>query len=153
MQRPGPKDETGRIENEWPLTDSTQIRLLYVGADEDELGAVASYAAREYDELTLVTNTDVTAAVETVQHWPFDCVVVESDHPQDDWLTLLQETTCPAILYTDTDPGEIGSTALDCIDTIVGKAGAVRKGRRYHGGESATGTGGSSREHPDTRSR
>ena len=121
MQEQTSRGESGTAGPDWPLADSTQIRLLYVGVDEDELGAVASYAAREYEDLTLVTNTDIVAAVETVQRWPFDCVVVESDQPSDDWMTLLREATCPAILYTSSDTGEIASPALDCAKTMVDK--------------------------------
>ena len=122
FQRPS---DDGRTD--WPLADSTQVRLLYVGVDESELGAVASYAAREYDNLTLVTNTDVGTAVETVQRWPFDCVVVESESPRDDWLTLLRETTRPTILYTGTDPTDIAPATRDCVETIVDKHTAGRR--------------------------
>ncbi|WP_302080457.1 PAS domain-containing sensor histidine kinase [Salinibaculum rarum] len=127
MQRPGSRDESPDIGSEWPLADSTQIRLLYVGTDEDELGAVASYAAREYDELTLVTNTDPTAAVETVQDWPFDCVVVESDQPEDDWLTLLRESATPTILYTSAHSADIDDEILESVETVVGKESEGRR--------------------------
>ena len=121
MQHRKGNGQSGSRGPDWPLADSTQLRMLYVGVDEAELGAIASYAARAYDDLTLVTNTDVTAAVETVTRWPFDCVVVESDQPQDDWMTLLRETTCPTILYTNSDPGEIPAAALDRVETVVSR--------------------------------
>ena len=127
MQHRESGSESGGPGPDWPLADSTQIRLLYVGIDEAELGAVASYAAREYDDLTLVTNTDAAAAVETVQRWPFDCVIAESTTPGEDWLGLLHETACPAILYTSTDRADIDEPTLDCVETVVGKESEGRR--------------------------
>ena len=74
-----------------------------------------------------MTNTEVSAAIETVQHWPFDCVIVESSCPGDDWMAVLRETTCPTLLYTSTDPAEIAETTLDCVETVVGKESQGRR--------------------------
>jgi PAS domain S-box-containing protein len=119
MQDPEFQSGSGRIGPDWPLADSTQIRLLYVGVDEEELGAIASYAAREYDDLTLVTNTDAATATETVRRWPFDCLVVEGPTPGEDWPAVLREASCPTICYTDA--ADVSEPVRDQVETVVRK--------------------------------
>jgi PAS domain S-box-containing protein len=101
-----PRDGTAEVTN-----------VLYVD-DPPQTDAVTDFVRREYDTLTVVSETSREAARQQVTRASFDCIVVELK-----FATAITDVCgeTPLVLFTETDPTAISDEVLDQVDTVVQK--------------------------------
>ena len=93
------------------------IFILHVD-DERDLGDLASlYLERENDQFTVITESTVESALETLAEQEFDCIVSDYDMPGMNGLEFLEAVrsthpSLPFILFTGKGSEEIASEAI-----------------------------------------
>ncbi|WP_380678488.1 PAS domain S-box protein [Salinigranum sp. GCM10025319] len=93
------------------------IRVLHVDDEPNLLELVSTLLRREAAEITVVSESDPTAALESLTHEPVDCIVSDYDMPEMnglEFLSTIRETypTIPFVLYTGKGSEEIASEAI-----------------------------------------
>lgn len=109
-----------------PEADS--YRVLHIDDDQDFLDVSEMYLSRELDQIQIVTTTDVTEAVDSLQTTRFDCVISDYDMPELDGLELLDQVRehnpdLPFLLYTGKGSETIARKAIN-----AGVTGYFQKG-------------------------
>ena len=110
--------------------DASTVRVLHVDDDQAFLDLTATFLERIDESLAVRSETDVDAALETLESTPIDCVVSDYDMPGTDGLTLLQRVRdrgveVPFVLFTGKGSEEIASEAISAgaTDYIQKRAG------------------------------
>lgn len=109
---------------------SEDLTVLLVDRDEAIHSAVREFFAEAYPSVTVVTETDGMEAYQYVRSRPVDCLVVEHRVPEIEWGWLAKAADCEVVLYTDTDPADIGDEVIAAADTFVQKRD-VAESRRF----------------------
>ena len=98
-------------------TPREKIRVLHVDDNEQILDLTATYLERKSDQISIVSETDPSKALEILANERIDCVVSDFDMPQMDGLKFLEavradHTDLPFILFTGKGSEEIASEAI-----------------------------------------
>ena len=103
-------------------------RVLHVDDDPSLLDLTAAFLDREIDDVSVVTETSPTAALDRLADESFDCIVSDYDMPERDGLELFEAVreeypVIPFVLYTGKGSEEIASEAVN-----AGVTGYFQKG-------------------------
>jgi PAS domain S-box-containing protein len=106
-----------------------EIRVLYVDNDPVFTDVVSDVLEREFDSITVETETTASTAVSALTDSTFDCVVSEFELPDKNGLELLDhvrrhEENLPFILFTDDGTEKLASDAIS-----AGVTDYLRKGQ------------------------
>lgn len=98
-------------------TPREKIRVLHVDDNDQILNLTATYLERKSDQISIVSETDPSKALEILADESIDCVVSDFDMPQMDGLKFLEavradHTDLPFILFTGKGSEEIASEAI-----------------------------------------
>ena len=94
-----------------------EIRVLYV--DDDKLAReMRGDVLSEYDELSVVTETNPVAAMDVLDRGDVDCVLSDFDMPEQDGLAFLEtvrerDPSLPFILFTSAESTDLAVAALE----------------------------------------
>ncbi len=96
---------------------SVSVRVLHVDDSPDLLELVSTFLERESPGMTVVSESDPRAALESLTSDPVDCIVSDYDMPEMDGLEFLgtvreMDPTIPFILFTGKGSEEIASEAI-----------------------------------------
>lgn len=104
------------------MTDSTgtalePIRILHVDDDPGFAEVTAEFLERTDDRVTVVTETDTTAALSILSEQPVDCVVSDYEMPGTDGIAFLRNVReshpdLPFILFTGKGSEAVASEAI-----------------------------------------
>ncbi len=112
-----------------------QDRVLCVDDDRSFLELTTVYLQEELPEVTIETETDPEAALETVRTTDVACIVSDHDMPGMDGMTFFQTVRAeapriPFILYTGRGSEEIAAEALNAGVTAYFQKGGPEQHRR-----------------------
>jgi PAS domain S-box-containing protein len=93
------------------------VRVLHVDDDPDLVAVAAACLEREDERFDVLTATDATAALATLEEEPVDCVVSDYEMPGRDGIELLEAVReahpdLPFVLFTGRGSEEVASEAI-----------------------------------------
>jgi PAS domain S-box-containing protein len=97
--------------------EAGQLRVLHVDDEREVAELTSGYLQRHFEDLEVVIETDVAAALDTLGETPIDCVVSDYEMPGRDGLSFLEAVRdehpdLPFILFTGKGSEEIASEAI-----------------------------------------
>jgi CheY-like chemotaxis protein len=99
-----------------------EIRVLHVDDEREFVDVAASLLERETDDITVETETDPDAALDTLAGGEFDCVVSDYNMPETDGIEFLgavreDHADLPFILFTGQGSEQVASEAISAGGT------------------------------------